>query len=72
MEKVYAVIVSYACDDDYYPDYAYVYCICSSKEKADRMVKILYEKNKDADPTVFIEAHVVEYVLDDMEELEND
>lgn len=72
MTKMYAVFISSECDDNYYPDYDYLYCICSTKEKADRVVELLYERNKNADPVMFSDARAVEYVLDDVEELDND
>ena len=71
MEKVYAVMFSCECDDSYYPDYENVYCVCSTKEKADRVAEALCKRNKGVDPCMFNDAWVVEYVLDDVEELED-
>jgi len=70
--NVYAVIISCECDDSYYPDYDNLYCVCSTKEKADRVAEALEKENKGADSYMFNGARVVEYVLDDAEELEND
>jgi hypothetical protein len=69
-QPVYLVIKSVACDDDYYPDYDRVYCVCSTKEKAEEIVGKLLEKYKDSDPWVFTDARVVEYGLDAIPDLD--
>ena len=64
IETVYVVIVSCECDDNYYPDYDHIHCICSTKEKAKEVADKLIEKNKNEDSYYFTGARVEEYVLD--------
>ena len=66
VQHVYLVIVSSECDDNYYSDYDTVYCVCSTKEKADGIVDKLFEKYEDVDPCEFKDARVVEYGLDEI------
>lgn len=64
VQPVYLVIVSTECDDSYYPDYDDVYCVCSTKEKAEKIVDKLFAEYKSA--------RVVEYRLDEIPEELND
>lgn len=73
VQSVYLVITSAECDDSYYPDYDYVCCVCSTREKAQEIVDKLLEKYKDSDPYEFTGARVVEYGIDEIpEDLDND
>lgn len=64
IQTVYVVIVSCECDDSYYPDYDHIHCVCSTKEKAEEVVRKLFEENENEDPYYFTNARVQEYVLD--------
>ncbi len=64
MDKVYVVMISSEADDSYYPDYTHVGCICSSKEKAEQILKQLCDENNGADSLVFNGAWVEEWPLD--------
>lgn len=73
VQPVYLVIRSVACGDDYYPDYDHIYCVCSTREKAQEIVDKLLKKYKDSDPWEFTDARVVEYGIDEIpEDLDND
>ena len=72
VQPVYLVIQSVACGDSHYPDYVYVYCVCSTREKAQEIVSKLLEKYKDSDPWEFTDARVVEYCIDEIPEELND
>ena len=73
VQPVYLVIKTVECDDDYYPDYNDVYCVCSTKEKAEEIVGKLLEKYKGHHPSVFRDARVAEYDIDEIpEELDDD
>lgn len=61
IKTIYVVVVHYSCDDSWYSDYGDIYCLCSTKEKAEEQVKRLEEEGKDSD---FADAEIVEYVLD--------
>ena len=72
-QPVYLVIKTAECDDDYYPDYEDVYCVCSTREKAEGIVRKLFKKYKDNSRWVFKDARVVEYGIDEIpEDLDND
>ena len=60
VQPVYLVITSAECDD--------VYCVCSTKEKAEEIVDKLFKKHKDSDPYEFTAARVVEYGIDEIPE----
>ena len=64
IKTIYAVAIHRECDDSWYPDYTDIYCLCSTKEKAEEQVKSLEEEHKDSDPQGFAGAEIVEYVLD--------
>lgn len=73
VQPVYLVMVSSECDDNYYPDYDYVYCVCSTKEKAEEIVDKLFTKYNGTDPYEFSDARIIKYGLDEIpEELNND
>lgn len=64
IKTIYAVVIHRECDDSWYPDYTDIYCLCSTKEKAEEQVKRLEEEHKDSDLRDFASAEIVEYVLD--------
>jgi len=65
VQLVYPVIVSTKyCD--------YVYCVCSTKEKAEEIVHKLFSKYNDTDPREFTYVQAVECRLDEIPEELND
>ena len=62
--KVYIVMVSNECSDNYYPDYDSPQAVFSTREKAENYVQRLDEENKDEDPMNYSGSWILEMELD--------